>query len=193
MDSINTNDNGGDAVNASTEIQQSARELDAVVERANKKNAKPADVAALRSALKEHPNLWRLAGDLAQQARAHTLQSVESTPAMKESVQHGLREMKRELGYADAPLLERLLIEQVLLCWLRLNLAEYQYTNVDNQGGTFARMRYWEQRLTTAQVRYLRAIEALARIRKLARPTPLQVNIGGQQVIAAGDVHAGRP
>ena len=179
-------------MSTSTDIQLSTRELNTLIDKANKKNAKPTDVAALRQALKDHPKLWRAAGDLARQAQAHTLQSVESTPAMKESVEHGLREMRRELGYADAPLLERLLIEQVVLCWLRLNLAEFQYTNVDNQGGTVARMRYWEQRLTTAQARYLRAIEALARTRKLARPTPLQVNIGGQQVIAAGDVRAER-
>ena len=179
-------------MSTSTDIQLSTRELNTLIERANKKNAKPTDVAALRQALKDHPTLWRTVGDLAHQAQAHTLQSVEATPAMKESVQHGLREMKRELGYADAPLLERLLIEQVVHCWLRLNLAEYQYTTAGNEGGTFAKMSHWERRLTTAQARYLRAIEALARIRKLARPAPLQVNIGGQQVIAAGDVRAER-
>ncbi len=43
-----------------------------------------------------------------------------------------------------------------------------------------------------SHARHVRAIDALARVRKLARPTPLQVNIGGQQVIAAGDVHAER-
>ncbi len=133
-----------------------------------------------------------MAGDLAAQARLHIINQVDATTAMKELLGYGLEAMQRELGYADAPLLERLLIEQVLVCWLRLNLDEYRYTTVDTQGGTFAKLRYWEQRVAGAQARYVRAIDALARVRKLARPAPLQVNIGGEQVIAAGDVHAGR-
>ncbi len=174
------------------ESQQQLRELKALIAKADKKDAKPVDVAALRHALHEHPKLWRVAGDLAAQARLHTINQVDATPAMKESLRYGLEAMQRDLGYADAPLLERLLIEQVLLCWLRLNLDEYRYTTADTQGGTFAKLRYWEQRLAGSQARYVRAIDALARVRKLARPTPLQVNIGGQQVIGAGDVHAER-
>ncbi len=175
-----------------TESQQQLRDLKALITKADRKHAKPADIAALRQALQEHPKLWRVAGDLAAQARLHTINELDATPAMKESVRYGLEAMQRELGYVDAPMLERLLIEQVLVCWLRLNLDEYRYTTVDTQGGTFAKLRYWEQRLAGAQARYVRALDALARVRKLARPAPLQVNIGGQQVIAAGDVHAGR-
>ncbi len=174
------------------EIQQQLRELKALITKADKKHTTPADVAALRHALHEHPRLWRVAGDLAAQARRHTINELHATPAMKESLTYGLEAMQRDLGYTDAPMLERLLIEQVLLCWLRLNLDEYRYTTADTQGGTFAKLRYWEQRLAGSQARYVRAIDALARVRKLARPTPLQVNIGGQQVIAAGDVHAER-
>ncbi len=45
---------------------------------------------------------------------------------------------------------------------------------------------YWDRRVSGAQARYLRAMEALARVRRLAMPQPLQVNIGGQQVNVAG-------
>ena len=45
---------------------------------------------------------------------------------------------------------------------------------------------YWDRRLNSAQQRYLRAVETLARVRRLAMVTPLQVNIGGQQVNVAG-------
>ena len=45
---------------------------------------------------------------------------------------------------------------------------------------------YWEKRLSAAQMRFTRACETLARVRKLSRNTPaLQFNIatsGGQQV-----------
>jgi len=51
---------------------------------------------------------------------------------------------------------------------------------------------YWDRYLTTAQNRFLRAVEALARVRRLARNTPaLQINIageGGKQVNVQGEV-----
>ena len=42
--------------------------------------------------------------------------------------------------------------------------------------------RYWSGYIHQTQARYLRAIEALARVRRLAQRTPVQINIGGQQI-----------
>jgi hypothetical protein len=51
--------------------------------------------------------------------------------------------------------------------------------------------KYWSGVLSACQMRYLRAIDTLLRVRKLTRNTPmLQVNIAtkeGQQVNIAGD------
>ncbi len=47
---------------------------------------------------------------------------------------------------------------------------------------TDARGRYWEQRLSQSQARYQRASGALARVRKLGRPGPVQLNITERQV-----------
>src|SRR5688500_9749055 len=104
--------------------------LRALVAAVDKERPKPADLEALRQGFKEHPALWRIAGDLARQAEAHILHNIAGTPALLESVEEGMRVIRRELGYATAPMLERLLIEQVALCWLRLNLVEYAYTTV---------------------------------------------------------------
>jgi hypothetical protein len=94
-----------------------------------------------------------------------------------------------DLGYAESSSLERLLIQQITLCWLNLNLTEYRLTNVMKQSISFACGLYWEKRLTAAQRRFTRACETLARVRKLSRNTPaLQFNIaagGGQQVNVA--------
>jgi hypothetical protein len=50
--------------------------------------------------------------------------------------------------------------------------------------------------LTTTQHRFLRAIESLTKVRRLARNTPsLQINIaqeGGQQVNVQGEVSGGK-
>jgi hypothetical protein len=64
-------------------------------------------------------------------------------------------------------------------------------------GGSFSLrdMEQWERVLGSKEARYLRAIEELARVRRLLKLPALQVNIvaaGGQQVNVAGDLPAGR-
>jgi hypothetical protein len=58
--------------------------------------------------------------------------------------------MRADLGYAESSALERLLIQQVTLCWLNLNLTEYRFTNVMKQSITLTLGMYWEKRLTAA-------------------------------------------
>ncbi|MCZ6811069.1 MAG: hypothetical protein O7D97_03615 [Planctomycetota bacterium] len=82
---------------------------------------------------------------------------------------------------------ERLLIDQVVICYLRMNLTEQHYQSTMNDGCSLAIASYWERKLSTVQGRYLRAIESLARVRKLMGVQMLQINIaaeGGQQVVS---------
>jgi hypothetical protein len=100
--------------------------------------------------------------------------------------------VKEDLGYSVAPPLERLLIEQVVLCSLHMYLVAGEYGLVVEPSIPQSSIDHWERRLSAVQHRYLRACESLARIRKLARTTPaLQVNIathGGQQLnLLAGE------
>jgi len=89
-------------------------------------------------------------------------------------------------------MLEQMLIEEVLLCWLRLIIWEYKLTELDIEGMTLTKAEFWDKRLSGAQRRYLRACETLARVRRLTRNNPaLQVNIAaqdGKQVNIAGDL-----
>jgi hypothetical protein len=152
----------------------------------------PAAVHALQIMLEQHPELWRVAGDLAHTAAMSIVNKMRAYPLVAESLKRGWAVMKDELGYQLAPPLERLLVEQVVLCWLHLNIVEIEYTGLIGQSPSPADADHWERRLSAAQGRYLRACETLARIRKLARNTPaLQVNIaadGGQQLNVAGAV-----
>jgi hypothetical protein len=83
-------------------------------------------------------------------------------------------------------MLEQLLIQNAALCWLNLSLTELRYATTMKQSITLTLGMYWEKRLTAAQIRFARACESLARVRKLTRSTPaLQVNIaanGSQQL-----------
>jgi len=95
--------------------------------------------------------------------------------------------IRDEMGYHDAPMLEKLLIENIVTCWLRVQHYEQQLsfrqTNV-------ATIEFWERRLSVAQRRYLAACENLARVRKLKIPA-VQMNFGDKQINVAGDLKPG--
>ena len=83
--------------------------------------------------------------------------------------------------------MERLLIEHVALCWLRVQKVEGGYTAFMTQPEVvIAQADWWERKLTAAQARYVRAVESLARVRRMARPSAVQINVGDQQVNVVG-------
>lgn len=166
-------------------------EFHALLDRTNKEKPDRKDVKALRAVLQRNPGIWREVGSLAAQNRSKLIKDTHITTAAAELIHASMETMAQELGYDNASILEQMLIDQLLLAWLRLNLWEYQLTEMETQGITLTKADFWERRISAAQRRFLRACETLARVRRLARNVPaLQVNINapnGQQVNIAGD------
>jgi hypothetical protein len=171
--------------------QTVVRQFLELVKGIDRDNPSPADIRALRRMLRDHSDLWREHGDLAQIAAATLIQRLEALPHVAESLIHGWPAMKDELGYSDAPPLERHLIEEVVLCSMHKNLVAAEYSAAMGISTSQSSVNHWERRLTAVQSRFVRAIESLARVRKLARTTPaLQLNVaahGGQQVNVVTD------
>ena len=150
------------------------------------------DVDRLRRLVVSTPAAWSLA--------THTMPTIRQT--LVEKMSHGTTRagllaevdiLAKPLGYDAAPPLERLLIDHILTVRLRLIHAEHHYNViVVNQSIPFMYAEYRDNLLSSTQARFIRAIEALARVRRLARNTPaLQINIareGGKQVNVQGDV-----
>lgn len=147
---------------------------------------------ALRKLLARAPEAGR-AFDLAERAIT-AMVSVMPAGDISRVVQLGRMESLRDELSGPAPtVLERLLIDQVVLSYLHLNLIEYQQSRLWEQEMGMEIIAFWEQRLDGAQRRYLRAIGELARVRRLLNLPAPQVNInmpGGQQVNINGDDHA---
>ncbi len=174
------------------EVRPENRETFELLKRVNCENPKPEDVKALQTWLDSHPDTWRAMGDLT----AHALKSIVDAAAgktalVRECVMRDAEARRQALGYDDASPLERLLIDVVVLTGLRWADIERRYSSVHGQGEgmTLAQADWWERRLSAAEGRYLRACESLARVRRLLRHAPVQVNIaaaGGKQVNLAG-------
>lgn len=159
-----------------------ALELRSLVAQVDQKKPSAGAKAALRQFLTDNPDIWRNTGDLAEQANLNMIESMQATSAIKESIKHGLGAIERDLAQPGDGELEKLIIRQITGCWLRLSYVEYVVGRNTVEGNfTLNQGYFWERRLSAAQRRYLRAIETLARVRRLNLPA-VQVNIGAQQM-----------
>ncbi len=167
-------------------IPRELTEFGELVKKTEKSDPKPEDVQALRKYLTEHPEVWRVLGDLSEFAYSRLVDAtVGDQVGLRESLKAGRLALREELGYQEASALERLLIDQIVLCWLRLNHVEFSYTAMLRRDTPLSIGDYWDRKLSAAQRRYLRACETLARVRKLRLPS-LQINVGAKQVNVAG-------
>jgi hypothetical protein len=159
---------------------------------ANSHKAKPAQVQAFKDALASCVRARALPPHLKsplEAARDFALDKAGEMagPAMPELWQTQARQLADELGHETAPPLERMMIDNAVLCWARLAVMELRYSAMTGADNTFRAVEHIEKRLTAAQKRFTRACEALARVRKLKLPA-VQINVaaeGGQQVNVA--------
>ena len=79
--------------------------------------------------------------------------------------------LRADLGVADAPALERLLVERVVLSWLAGTVAETVRARAIAAGGkTPAGAKLTELRVDRAHARLVSSARALATVRKLLKP-----------------------
>ena len=173
--------------------KDSPYELLELVERCYKENPDKKNLQELRDYLEEKPNLFRVVIDLAKVVQDQLIENIIHQPAGQVGVEAQINNMRIEMAYEESSVLERLLIDNIINCWLRLQWVEMLLSGQSNKEQVSLRIvEYWEKRLSASQRRYLRVCETLARVRKLTRNTPmLQVNIAterGQQVNIAGDI-----
>jgi hypothetical protein len=166
----------------SNQSSEGVNALIQVIRRADKDKPTKEDKAALDRVLREQPAIWRAAGDLVDQAARKLAADMVATHVVKRSVIAGWEQLQKDLARPGDGELERLLVAQVALSWLKLALTEYQHGHfLLNGNESIKKCDFWERRLSAAQRRYLRSTETLARVRRLQLPA-VQVNIGAQQV-----------
>jgi hypothetical protein len=177
----------------STMDNSKSNELFELVKRAYKPHPDPKDIEALRKWLDECPEIWALVYDVTHLNEKLMIGRMAPEEAAQLAIEKHVDEIRRDLDYVEATRMERMLIDNIVLSWLRWQWAEYQLIRSTGKStSSMSAILFWERRLSAAQGRYLRACETLAKIRKLALKNPtLQVNIAtqsGQQVNVAGDL-----
>ncbi|HVZ38514.1 MAG TPA: hypothetical protein VHI13_04505 [Candidatus Kapabacteria bacterium] len=163
--------------------QPEADELAKLMRACNTVKPERADREALRKYFVAHPaQTWNIGiASLALQGALSNL----GVCTLEECSRAGIDRLRKELEYARSPALERLAIDHLVLCWIHYHDVVFVYDSKMAKGMTFAEADFWERKLTAVQRRYVRALESLARLRRLKLPV-MQVNVAGQQVNVAG-------
>lgn len=159
-----------------TEIKRSVeikggQDLVALVARIDKGDPAPEDVQALTKELNEKPQLYRSIGNLQSNVFSEILRESVSSAFLKECAERYIEEMKIELGYKDSTFVEKMLIDEIIMRWLRLQTMETYHKNATSQSHTLEQGIYVEKRLDLAQKRFLRAMDTLAKVRKMIAQT----------------------
>jgi len=167
---------------ATTKQTDRARFSD-LISRGSKLKLKGKEIEELRGLFAKDPALWRNV-DMAWAAAVAVGVGESRSPAVQAVSEANYQGKERELTRPQDGPLERTLVKHVALCWLRLQCVEQRYSLTLGGSLGIPQADYWERRLSATQRRFLRAVETLARIRKMQLPA-MQVNVateGGQQV-----------
>ncbi len=151
------------------------------IRKTDKEKPTPAARAELDQLLRKSPAVWLAGGDVMTYTAHAMIDDMGSSYALRASLKTGWEQMQRDLARPGDGALERLLIQQIVLAWLKLAYTEHHHRHCLTTSVTLPKGDFWERRLSAAQRRYLRAVETLARVRRLQLPA-VQVNIAEQQV-----------
>lgn len=149
------------------------QDLDGFIKRVNKPDTSQDDVARLKKMLVENPTMAGICGNIADRTQSRILEEISQVPLVIESTKAYIEQLKDELGWQDASMLEKLLIETIVSCWLQYHQATTQMIYGTSRNHSIEAGTYLNKRVSLAHKRFLKSIEALAKVRKLNKATPI--------------------
>lgn len=154
---------------------ESKKRFQALYDRIQHREPTTAEQAEFSKLLKENKGVSVLSGwgDLTPSWAANAILSQE------------LEEKKQEYGWEKASAIERDLISHLLKAYANKCLTERKANALFNREHNTASGLYWQGRVRAEQNNYLRAVEMLARVRRLLTPA-MQLNIAKNQQVNNG-------
>lgn len=148
------------------------------------------DVERFRELAITNPGLWPFTTQLSQGLRQRIVGLIASGNARALMLAE-IDILEQELGYASATGLEKLLLDHILTARVRLYWVEHLYTyKVCESKFSLEAGAWWDNLLSATHNRFLRAVETLARVRRLAKSNSLFqfniANVGGRQIVVSG-------
>lgn len=193
MDNILVTVDGNKVARQSTKLDTSKiNEFLEVVKQAYKKKPSQKDLDELRKWINNYPELWRVVFDTAHVIEENFIKNMVGGKVSIIAIQKNADEIRNEMDYSKVSIMEKMLIDNIVISWLGVQYCNYQLTTRMGREEKLVILEFWERRLSMSQRRYLLACETLEKVRRLkSRKPAVQVNIaaeGGQQVNVAGDI-----
>ena len=91
----------------------------------------------------------------------------ETSLLIRKSIRRYMLEMLDNLGYESSTFVERMLIDEICLRWLKLQLTQHKHSSHTTGEHQMRQGLYWERRLELSQKGYLRSLATLAKVRKM--------------------------
>ena len=171
--------------------ESSYQDITSLIKKTDKENPKPEDLAEMQRYLDDNSALV-VANSISRKALERAVEICSTSALVRELYNRQIKEKQNELGIKTASPIEKILIEQVVICWLRLNHFEMIYSNKTAESHTFTSGIYWDKKLSSAQRRLLKACESLAKVKKLTAEADLKEqqarNKRGQGAILANQL-----
>lgn len=126
-------------------------------------------------------------GNLAHVAEAVIVTRIaDQDLAFTEAIRMKLSILRAELGGPNPSPVERLLAEDVVLCWLECHDWEIRYNNTEktNSGLSLKQHMFFQTMRDRSHRRYLQAMKMLTTVRKMG--PAIQINLAHQQVNVSG-------
>jgi hypothetical protein len=147
--------------------------LEALIRRTDKENPNPEDLAKMRCILDQDDTLVRL-NKVSEHAFRRVIKSYSESALVTELLERQIKDARKALDYETANAFVKMLIDQVILNNIRLN--QLEALHVSKLGGNHCTEEglYWDKRLSSAQKRFLKACESLAKVKKLLSEADLR-------------------
>lgn len=134
-------------------------------------NADPKKLPALRQFMAEHDEVFASANLLLTTARNSLIRKIAGSGEGSQALYlREVEELKAKLTEPDDSPLVQLIIDRMVMCFLRSCLAEMVMTAGDGRV-TYKQSEYLDKELMRSQSRFLKATEALAKVRLLTQMT----------------------
>jgi hypothetical protein len=151
---------------------KNTEDLRALVKRIDKDNPKSEDLEALSKEMDEMPELFFDIGNAQKNVFERVLESGVTTRFARECALRYIEEMKTQMGYQTSTFVEKMLIDEIVMRYIRLQMAEASYqSHVIDKSHSLEIGTYHEKIVEQAQKRYIRAIETLVKVRKMIAQT----------------------
>lgn len=149
------------------ELAERASKLQSLMVAADKN---PKHLPELNTFLRENHDLADKLIGLADAVKTSLIEKINgsSNKGTQAVLSEEVRALTRKLSGDGASPLEKLLLDCVAMCWLRVQYAEHYRTSLMGGGQSFKEIELADRLLTKAHNRFIRAIESLAKLRKLS-------------------------